>query len=839
MAMMSVTPCALTSDAMASASRVPIHVDEPGGVGRKSVPVRTGIPFPRGALKDAAHVRLLDRSGKETPCQVRKVAAWPDGSVRWIHLDFFADVKANTPLWKHDWQNREPSRAQYMLECGPGVSRRARPRQPASVKRSSDGYVLDTGVIQVEFGRGPGGWIRKVRYKGTPVAANAKADRRSAFVDVRDKKDGQPDRSSAVIEKVEIEDNGPVQATVKLSGTYSYPSGVKARFVVRLQGYAGKGYLRVYHTFVYAHHPGKPGKGREVTFKDKKVTLPTAIPINQLSGVGLRLPLLFKPTRCALGGERTVSGRVGTETYLYQATYNSYQGGGPRAFKGKRAAGWGTFSDGRAAVTVFMRNFFREYPKEVLLKDGVVTAWVHPERAPLFDLSRPDTRPAKPQATGTAKTTEILFRFHDAGEDGERFAKGFEKPSLGYVTPQWYARTRAMGDYHPYDPAKFPLVEEGARSVYFLWIWNMHNDPAGWRGRGPWYGIFDYGDWQCWFKSISWQYERGRYGWVCNEPAIDHGLWFWFLRTGDRLYYDTAEAMSRHHMDVDTVHCGHLHGGKEIRREFIGGGRRHNVYHWGDKGVDIRHTWNAGEIDYYYYAGYRRALDVAKLMADYHSRHVDTNTKSLGATLWTIWAVWEATGEKKYEEEFLYRLDRLAAHQLPSGAFRYNASLRPDTVAKRDARGPHRGGLGMNYITPTLMRCYEMTGNQKAAKVLLGYARQFVAAGFHKDPKIRPYHYSWVRCLELMAFGYRYTGDRRYIDAGNYFLGGIKARKLGMVPTDPFADTTPKELYRTVKTHGCLGVLGDAKIRILHGAIMPAPYFLYVLNDPEGSRYKK
>src|ERR1700733_14949614 len=85
--------CFCTS--MASAMEVSLTVAEPSGVSRKDWPLTSGIPFARGELKDAAAAALFSSAGKEIPLQTEALAYWPDGSVRWLLLDFLIDLPAH------------------------------------------------------------------------------------------------------------------------------------------------------------------------------------------------------------------------------------------------------------------------------------------------------------------------------------------------------------------------------------------------------------------------------------------------------------------------------------------------------------------------------------------------------------------------------------------------------------------------------------------------------------------------------------------------------------------------------------------------------------------------
>src|SRR5688572_13952419 len=78
-----------------SAERIPLVVTENSGVARRGEIVTSGVPFPPGALPANTPVRLLDEQGKLVPLQSQTTATWRDGSVKWLLLDFLADVEPN------------------------------------------------------------------------------------------------------------------------------------------------------------------------------------------------------------------------------------------------------------------------------------------------------------------------------------------------------------------------------------------------------------------------------------------------------------------------------------------------------------------------------------------------------------------------------------------------------------------------------------------------------------------------------------------------------------------------------------------------------------------------
>lgn len=73
-------------------------------------PVSGGVPFAEGVLRLTERVRLVDSAGKERPVQVETLCTWPDGSVKWLLVEFAADLPRDV-LEK------------FVLEYGPRVTR--------------------------------------------------------------------------------------------------------------------------------------------------------------------------------------------------------------------------------------------------------------------------------------------------------------------------------------------------------------------------------------------------------------------------------------------------------------------------------------------------------------------------------------------------------------------------------------------------------------------------------------------------------------------------------------------------------------------------------------------
>jgi hypothetical protein len=120
-------------------TRIPITVRETAGLRRFGYPVSAAVPFPKAALADGRHVRLVDAQGKEIGAQVTVMASWPgDGSVQWVDVDFNASPAPNVT-------------EQYAVEYGPAVERSRITRGVILTETES---VYQAGAYRVpKFGR--------------------------------------------------------------------------------------------------------------------------------------------------------------------------------------------------------------------------------------------------------------------------------------------------------------------------------------------------------------------------------------------------------------------------------------------------------------------------------------------------------------------------------------------------------------------------------------------------------------------------------------------------------------------------------------------------------------
>jgi hypothetical protein len=716
--------------AVVSAGTVPIHIKRH----QRGAPITLGVPFPKGALQSPDHVRVEDADGREVPSQVTEVTTWEpvDPSVKWVWVFFFAG---------------EADR--YTLAYGPAV-RRARPAQPLATlnnPRVNGLAELTTGPLRVIVRQGDTGFLTSVQLDldgdgftdGDEIAAGPAA--RGSFADLLD--DAGVDASKATILRTTIErGTGPLTAVLRVDGEYRYgrADNQAAPFVTRIHTYAGRTYIRVLHTWVYTgtpdHHRPQEGDYPHVATQSERLIATDKTdtgwvrPNDRLQSLGLALTL-------KLGAGRPAA--------FSRAQLNATRG----------EPGWVHVSDGRRGVAVGLRHFVEEFPKELAFDPatGALSAFFWSPKAESASFARSTNAPANESAvenwaTGLAKTSEAIWFFHGPGTSADEvrqtMALGLEPP-VAHVDPAWYGRTGVYGAFAP--QTAFSPDLQRALDYKFDWMrFNQH--------REPWYGVFNYGDMMNTFNGTTWStYGHG-------EPAQDYMWWLQFMRTGDPAVFDTAQAFSRHLMDVDNTHwpAGPTYFGdtnypmdwwntlkSPPATKYLGVGRRHAEQHW--MHILSAHVWVQGWLSAYYLSADQRALDVARMTADMHLRRLwgehELTGRRLYLSVWNLAEVWDATKDARYARELEFRVAKMLQLQREQA----------------DQLVIERYGYANVYATHGLWKYYSMTGSADVRAALERNAR-----AVRDIPPLNHDMESYLASIHGLSLGYRLTGDRSFID---------------------------------------------------------------------------
>ncbi|MGE5531681.1 MAG: hypothetical protein ACM3VW_06160, partial [Bacteroidota bacterium] len=650
---------ALLLAALCHAQNLPLTIHNRTATPLKAAPVRGGVPFGVGQLKDGQRLTLTDSAGRSIPCATRPTAHWYDGSVKWLLVDTQVDL---------------PAGGETTLQLAPGGA--IAPVSPqVKLTDTADAIIADTGPARFvfskkQFGLPSQAWVdlnsdgkceaQMIGYRSAPGsefvceiqhdgpgAPNEENWLREAGNGPREKFTAAPTGDY----KCEVENANPLRATIKLSGWLVNSDGRKlVQYIIRAQAFAGKSDLRLLPTFVYA---GKPKE-------------------DFIRAMYLRFPRMGDTaTAWAFGGETAHQGKltgtddaslyeVGPDKIYHLAPYDqdktvryTVTQNGKETASGKEAPGWARLSDKRGRMELAVRDFWQMHPKQLKLQRDAMTFYLWPEHGNrVLDLRRRydeientyhyDLSLWPFGGEGVGVTHELSLRLGPSEPDtAAALSAQLNAPLLLECTPEYYASTNAFGRFSPVDKQRFPHLE-AVQEVGVAWIDRNQR-------QFHWDGMIDYGDTLFHGYNTPSHYgyvnpkgwcSRGYVGWMNDDGGLTNGLFVQYLRSGDYQTFRLAENMARHSMDVDTCHyCS-----EEPR--FVGGGHRHDQQHWGN-GTRGYGTATHGIIDYYLLTGSERALDVARETAGYHiDPYEGEDEDRIGGLI----RFWEISGESKYKQ---------------------------------------------------------------------------------------------------------------------------------------------------------------------------------------------
>jgi hypothetical protein len=579
---------------------VPLALSEPEGIARRREPVTLGVPLPAGALRADEPARVETAGGIPVPAATRLLERWPDGSTRWLLVDFLADAEA--------WGT-----TRYRVR--PGAP--AAPERGLRVERVDGGWDVDTGVVRL-----------RVPSDGETLVADLRRGDDVLVVRVPLPTLVRADGVSSATRRTRttIESKGPIRTEFLVDGTY----GNGLAFEFRLAVFAGSGTLRLQHTVI-----------------DRTET-PPYVPIRALE---LRVPAAITSARLGRDlGADTIE-RPGPTRRLWQH--------GPTAYRlddephDGRGAGW---VDGRVGggghVTLVSRYFWEEYPQAVAAgADGLSLALVAAPDEPLL-LGR-----------GAAKTHELwlVASSGGAGHRPEELATTLQRPLLAAVDAAWTVGTGAdRMTVAPGEPAvdgfldrlKTGLTTYRSRVRAERWD-DGEGIPCASRGplriRTGFYGALNWGDWN--FPGLRDE-TKGCDAWGNLEYDLALSLGLGWLATGDPHFHDAFVPAARHYRDVDIIHFAPDHPDR------LGLNHPHKVRHFAPEApnsVDLGHTWLDGLVLHHRLTGEVRSLKAAHAMGDQLVTRLGkaSNPRHFGWPLIALATLIETEGGGRFREPAL------------------------------------------------------------------------------------------------------------------------------------------------------------------------------------------
>ncbi|MBE2214136.1 MAG: Tat pathway signal sequence domain protein [Opitutaceae bacterium] len=627
-----------------------------------------GMAWPRGTLAGDTALAVHAPSGAAVPAQSWPLAWWPDGTLKWS-----AHAVPATP---------EALAAGY--DVLPGTP--ATPGRALVVTETAEAVLIDTGVIVARIDRAGEHVLGSITRGDREIARRGRLVALSDDAPAAEGTDVRTRRFASRVDRVTVEQRGPVRAVVKVEGQHAGDGRAWLPFSVRLYFYAGGESVRVMHSFVFdgdEHKDFIRGLGlrfdvpltdemhdRHVRFAGAEGGIwaeavrgltglrrdpGQAVRAAQIAGQACPPVSSFDPrVRDRLQyipawGDYTL---VQPAAGAFQIRKRTKPGHGwIDVDQGARAAGLGYIGGPSGGVAFGLRDFWQRHPTQLDIRSAhtdaaEVTLWLWSPDAPAMDLRfyhdgmGMDTY--EKQYNGGL---EITYEDYEPGWGSPHGIARSSEITLWAVAATPSREVLADMARHVMAPALLccaPAVLARARVFGGMWALPDASTPARaaiearldfnfdfYRRQVEqrhWYGFWNYGDVMHTYDADRhvWRYDVGGFAWDNSELSPDLWLWHHFLRTGRADVFRFAEAMTRHTGEVDVYHAG----------RFAGLGTRHNVQHWGCSAKQVRISTAAYRRIYYYLTADERVGDLMRELLDVDARldSVDPARKLKGAS---------------------------------------------------------------------------------------------------------------------------------------------------------------------------------------------------------------
>lgn len=647
---------------------LPIGVEEASGVARQAWPVRVGVPFAQSVLARDHTVSLSSPEGAAVAAQTHVMGTWLDGSVKWLLVDFQADVPANGHVF-------------YTLRL-------------ADAAKSSlpDLATVDGQTIHVDTGAG------KWTFKPDDAALLGLFERDGLWWRTADGREFRLELRGEGA-GLRVLENGPMRAVVQAVGWYypvDGPSDARpvARGDLRAEFYKGKAWHRLDHTFTFTGDPWHDAiAGTGARFSNMLPQAQVAEVDRDGKTVRREAPLtLWQPDEDHAMIE--TPGTPGTAGHTTDA--------------GRRSTGAAALVRDQQRAVVYHRHLWEMFPKLMTADpaQGRIAFEYWPTRAGVLDW-RPNeddwhsSSPAPQQlAVGVSRTHQFVVDRIGAWQPHE-YQAIFDESVIAVVPPRYLCDTRALMHLQPYDPAIAPAMENHLSEA--IDSYRLHREVFGW------YGQWDFGTVHNVYEANLQRWGTyGRYANIMNEQNIAHLPWLAYLRSGDRRHLRFAELHTRHLMDVGSIRWNdvHPHG--------VGMSRRHHKCVWLSP-ADYGHSMLDPFVEMYHATGNRQGWEAAERMAVAMSRQKSGGWRYLSNPVTGLTRMYLETQLQFYKEH----ADRL-----------WNDLCMPDR--NEWFNGDHGSRMAMSYsqINDDCKRLWrEMTDTKKAFHTLDALAAQYEQTG--------------------------------------------------------------------------------------------------------------
>jgi hypothetical protein len=167
-------------------------------------PIAIGVPWPRGGVGEGTGISLRDAAGEPLPVAATVLNRWPDGSVQWTLLDFAAELA--------------PGEEQRLTVTADGAPAPA-PAYPVRVNLEGNRLTLTNGLVELELGEA-GELLRRWTAAGRPVIEPGSLD-----LVVTGSDDTEYTVSGDASRRLSVEHATPLRAVARVDGRHTAGNG--------------------------------------------------------------------------------------------------------------------------------------------------------------------------------------------------------------------------------------------------------------------------------------------------------------------------------------------------------------------------------------------------------------------------------------------------------------------------------------------------------------------------------------------------------------------------------------------------------------------------------------
>jgi len=600
-------------------------LDEHEGRQRVKEPVTVGVPFPQGTVWESAGLTLWDMKGRECPVQMRPVAQWIDGSVKWALLDFRADVEASTQTI-------------YQLRFSPDLPSGLQ-SPTLDVDETLEHLIVNTGSVMFYLNRRLCKPFDRVVFGGIDLIAG----QGSFFVLTDDA--GQPYQPH--IDDFAIETSGPLRVTIRARGDMQSASGKSlTRFAVRLSFHAGSGFVEMrimLHNPKAARHPSglwDLGDEGSIYFKDLSLKLPlrtqnapyitwTTRPLQPLKK---HIAPELEIYQDSSGGENWQSKNHVNRLGQVKQSFRGYRvkAGDCLVEEGHRATPTVAITGGNGGVAGAIDKFWQNFPKAIEADGNALALRIFPGLYnDVFELQG-----------GEQKTHSIYLQFYGPGEDQPDLSWVHER-LIPRAAPDCYAESKACSYLSPLsqdrDVECQQLIDRAISGSHSFFARREIIDEYGWRHFGDLYADHE---------AVGHTGSTPLVAHYNNQYDVIYGAIIEYFRGGDSRWFELASDLAKHVINIDIYHT-------EEDRPAYNGGLFWHTDHYLDAGTATHRSYSkaalvsrnaitygggpsneqnytSGLLHYYYLTGDETAREAVLSLADWVINMDDGSQRPFG-----------------------------------------------------------------------------------------------------------------------------------------------------------------------------------------------------------------